>query len=415
MKPPFSSNRPWPALALLGAALLSLPQSGQGKDKTAAEYYEDAASRYEQADYKAATIQLKNALQLDPRLPHARLLLGLALLKQGDGAAAEEALLMAQQLGADRAATEAALAKAYLLEYRYSELLAKISAEGHSPETRAELLVARGHAYMELRDYARAAQEFEKAAEAQPKSAEPWSGLATLRLRQGELAEASRLAGQAVALAPPDPGAWNAKASVSHALGLPEQAIQEYGRVLEFNPQHYLARLARASLLLELGRDALAVADLDRLRAQVPYEPRANFLYSEAMTRMSAPEAALTALSEAVAIIDAMAPEVLSANPPVMLVGGFADYRLKRPEKARNLLSHYLAAYPRDLNALELLATLYLEEQDPAQAIARLKPALAWAPEPLPLRTPRRSCSARCRRLSRGRRPRPRAAGSRAK
>jgi putative PEP-CTERM system TPR-repeat lipoprotein len=385
MKPSFSSNRLWPVLALLGAALFAPPPLADDKDKTVAGYYKDAVARYEQADYKAAAIQLKNALQLDPKLPQARVLLGLALLKQDNGAGAEEELLKAEQLGADRAATGSALAKAYLLQYRYSDLLAKISAEGYGPEARAEVLTSRGHAYMELRDYARAAQEFEKAARANPKSAEPWSGLATLQLRQGDWAEASRLAGQAVALAPRDAGAWNVKASISHASGLPEQAVQEYGRVLESSPKHYPARLARASLLLELGRTEAAVVDLDRLRAQVPYEPRANFLYSEAMARLNAPEAARAALADAATIIDAMAPEVLSANPPVMLVGGFANYRLKHSEKARAFLSRYLAVYPRDLSALELLATIHLEGKDPAQVIARLKPALAWAPNDLGL------------------------------
>lgn len=333
MKPSCPSNRPWPALALLGAALFFPPQWADGKDKTAAE----------------------------------------------------EELLKAQQLGADRPATEAALAKAYLLQYRYSDLLAKVGAEGYGPETRAELLAARGQAYMELRDYAHAAQAFEAAAQANPKSAEPWSGLATLSLRQGDWAQASHLAGQALALAPKDPGAWNVKASVSHASGLAEQAIQEYGHVLELDPQHYLARLARASLLLERGRAEAAMADLDSLRAQVPYEPRANFLYAEAMARLGSPGAARAALSDAAAIIDAMAPEVLSANPPIMLAGGFANDRLQHPGKARGFLSRYLAVYPRDLNALERLAALYLEEKDPAQAIARLKPALAWAPDDLGL------------------------------
>ncbi len=370
-------------LALLGASLVS--PHAMAADKTAAEYYEDAVVHYGQGDYKTSTIQLRNALQVDPNLLQARLLLGLALVRQGNGVAAEEELLKANKLGADRSLTVIALAQAYLEQLRYRDLLANIQTEGFNQDTRAELLALRGQAYLELREFNDAAKAFAEAEQVNPKSASPLIGRATLLLRQGQLAEAKTQADRAVTLAPKEADAWNIKASVSHAMGQRQQAVEEYGHVLELRPEHYIARLARASLLLELNRNPEAAADLKLLREDTPYEPRASFLYSEAMARLGAPEASRTALSDAVSIIDAMPPEILSDNPQILLVGGFANYRLKQMEKARGFLSRYLEIYPRDLNARELLASIFLENKDTIQAIETLKPALAWAPEDISL------------------------------
>ena len=379
MSPCFSLRTCISALALLGAVIFSpLPMAASNQ---AAEYYEDAVVRYSQGDYKAAAIQLKNALQRDPDMLQARLLLGLVHVREGNGAAAEEELLKANQLGADRSLTIVALAQAYLEQMRYRDLLTNIQSDGYKPPVQAEVLVQRGHAYLELGEFDHAAKSFAEAEQLNPTAASPVVGRATLLLRQGRLVEAETLANQAVSRAPEEADAWNVKASVSHAKGLPEQAIEEYGRVLDLRPEYYVARLARASLLLESNRNEAALADLEILRKAVPYEPRASFLYSDVMARRGAPEASRTALADAVTIIDAMKPEVLNDNPQILLVGGLANYRLKQPEKARDFLTRYVEKYPHHLQPRELLASLYLENKEVDQAIALLKSTLEWAPD----------------------------------
>ena len=57
------------------------------------------------SDFPQAIIQAKNALQVEPDLPEARYLLGVALLRTGDAAGAEAELRRALALGFSAATT----------------------------------------------------------------------------------------------------------------------------------------------------------------------------------------------------------------------------------------------------------------------------------------------------------------------
>ena len=70
--------------ALLAFALVS---SGAAVARDADEYVAEAREFIAAGEYKAATIQLKNALRESPSDIDARLLLGSLHLKAGDGAA----------------------------------------------------------------------------------------------------------------------------------------------------------------------------------------------------------------------------------------------------------------------------------------------------------------------------------------
>jgi len=72
-------------------------------DDRAARYYEDALTRYERRDIHGAIVQLKNALQVDRNMLPVHVLLGKALLSNGEVGAAEVAFTEALRLGVNRA------------------------------------------------------------------------------------------------------------------------------------------------------------------------------------------------------------------------------------------------------------------------------------------------------------------------
>ena len=72
-------------------------------DAKASKYYEDALVRYEKKDINGAIIQLKNALQIDKNMLPVQMLLGKALLQNGDVVSAEVAFTEALRLGVNRA------------------------------------------------------------------------------------------------------------------------------------------------------------------------------------------------------------------------------------------------------------------------------------------------------------------------
>ena len=69
---------------LLTAALAALSSSSLAADPKAARHYEAALSRYERNDMAGAIIELKNALQLDNQMLAAQVLMGKALLSEGE-------------------------------------------------------------------------------------------------------------------------------------------------------------------------------------------------------------------------------------------------------------------------------------------------------------------------------------------
>ena len=109
-------------------------------------------SRYEQRDVPGAIIQLKNALQIDKNMLPVQLLLGKALLANGDMAAAEVAFAEALRLGVDRAEVVLPMARAYLAQGKHRQVLEQpaFAVGGLPARTQIELWVLRSSAMSDL-------------------------------------------------------------------------------------------------------------------------------------------------------------------------------------------------------------------------------------------------------------------------
>ena len=103
------------------------------------EYLRDAKRLYEKAEFKAAVIQLKNVLLVDPDNGQARLLLGKAYLELENGLAAEKELVRCQKLGMSRELVLEPLGRALLMTGQNDRLLQTIHRE---PEDSSELKVS---------------------------------------------------------------------------------------------------------------------------------------------------------------------------------------------------------------------------------------------------------------------------------
>ncbi|HOL36244.1 MAG TPA: PEP-CTERM system TPR-repeat protein PrsT, partial [Rubrivivax sp.] len=104
MKPkhrsPGASTR---ALALGVALCLSSASALAALNPKASRLYEDALQRFDKKDYAGTIIQLKNALQIDRKMLAVQVLLGRALLANGEYVAAQAAFEEALALGVNAA------------------------------------------------------------------------------------------------------------------------------------------------------------------------------------------------------------------------------------------------------------------------------------------------------------------------
>lgn len=366
-----NAHRSRHALAwVFAGALWSLQVAAQ----QGTDYYEDALRRYDAKDVKGAIVQLKNALQQNPKLLPAQVLLADAYLAESQAAAAEAALDAAEKLGADRAVITPKFAKAYARQFKYRVLLDRIQPQGLPPGEAAEVLIQRATAYAGLGNMKEAEQSLRQAEKLSPDLVGVKIGQGTLSLQQGNLQGARALADRAVTMAPEDAGAWNLKASVAHLGGDAQAALSAYGKALAREPEYLDALVARAGLLMDMNRRQDAEADIKAMAKYSATDPRAAYLVSLSAARRGDAAATRKALSEATSVLDQLPPELINRNPQFLMLGGLSHYGLGQPEKAQGYLKGYIALQPRQAGARKLLASILLDRGDFKEVVQLLYP-----------------------------------------
>ena len=367
---------------LVLAIVLGLASSPGRADNEAAAYYEDALTRFERNDLEGTIVQLKNALQEDPKLMAAQVLLGKAHLRKADPAAAQTALEKALELGVSRSEVAVPLAQALYEQGKYRDLLDRLLPDTTATQAqRAELLVLRGHAFKMLGEFEEAAQSYRRARAADPRYVPAILSEADLLAEEGKRTDAEELIEQALALAPNDPAVWTRKASIAHAYADVTTALAAYDHALAIDSGIVEARVGRAGLLVDLGRLDQADSDLEYLLREAPGEPRAHYLQAVVLNKRGDGDGARKALLETTAILDALPPEVLRARiPQGLLLGGLSHYGLGQMEKAATYLAAFIDANPRHPGSRKLLGSIELGRGNHREAIEVLEPARRAAP-----------------------------------
>jgi cytochrome c-type biogenesis protein CcmH/NrfG len=182
------------AIALLATGIGAVPLSVSNLAFAAAgegEAYVDDAKKYlKKGDMNAAVIQLKNALQKDPNNVTARKMLGEIYLKVGNGPAAAKELDAAIRRGAKDKETQVLLARAYLMQNRFADVLKAAADDVSDPDIRLSVLLVRARAHLGLRQFDDSEKAFAEAEKLKPDDVRPKEGLARVLVSKGKLKEA---------------------------------------------------------------------------------------------------------------------------------------------------------------------------------------------------------------------------------
>ncbi len=351
-------------------------------DSQASRYYEDALVRFEKKDLDGAIIQLKNALQIDKTMLSVQMLLGRALLRNGDVVGAEVALNEALRLGVNRAEVVIPLGQAYLAQGKQKLFLEQevFSPTALPPSVQGQLWLMRAAASTDVGEMRAALKAVEEARTMDPKSPDSWLAEVPIRIRGRQFDQANTAVERALALAPKSAQAWYQKGSVLHVSGDLARALSAYGQALSLEPDHVEARIARAGLQIDLGQVQEARADLEALRRVAPREPRVAYLQALLSERDNKPQEAKNALKDLVSLIDPVPMEFLRYRSQLLMLNGLAHYGLGEPEKAKQ----YLEAFQQvqgNTPAAKLLAQIYLKEGGVERAIDVLEGYLRANPD----------------------------------
>jgi len=339
------------------------------------EYVEKANKYIKDGKLKSAVIELKNALQKDPKNATARHLLGETYLRMGDGASAEKELARARDLGVKEEEIEVSMGRAYLLQNKTDEVLNHIQDNKSYPvKTRAQILSLKGQAYVLKNKYTEAKNFYQKANNLDPDSIDAQLGLARLAILDKDLKEAARQSKHLVKVYPKSDEAWALYGEVARMSGNNKDALERFEKALTLAPYNLTALIGKARSNIALGKEDAAIATTDIMLKRYPGYPTTYYIRGVAQFKKHDVDGAENSILK-----------VLNTSPdniPSLQLIGSIYYIKGQYEQARQALSRVVAAYPSNEYAAKILSATLLKTRQPKQVITLLAPFAAKSRDP---------------------------------
>jgi putative PEP-CTERM system TPR-repeat lipoprotein len=355
---------------LVGLILVALAACGE--HESAEQYVSSAKGHLALADYKAATIELKNALRLEPDAAEARWLLGKVSLEQGDVQSAEKELRRAKALGWPADDIDPALAQAWLAQGMFDEVVA-LDYKSLSPLPAAQLLSNQALVELARGDTDRAGSLVAIALERDPASNEAKLVEARLLATQGDDTGALIVLEEVLVSDPANADAWRLKGDVLTQAQKLEEARDAFSQAIEQSRLAYGDRVKRALINIQLQDVVAAQADADELLRIAPQHPAGNYVQGLLHFQNKAYEASITALS--------LAEPLAKQYPLVLFYLSSAHLMEGNTDQATRFANRFVNQVPDNINGRKLLSTLYLQQGKPEEAREVIQPVLDASPE----------------------------------
>lgn len=343
-------------------------------DRTERGNLESAKARIERRETAAAIVELKALLQTKTDTAPARLLLGEALMQQGDVNAAQIELEKALIQGSPEAEVVPLLARAMLLQGKYKELIQLYSQVVLSqPTAQAKLRASVASAFMALGQRMQAVAALEEAERLAP------------NLQEAAVLRARMLAGEGKfdqALAVLEPAL--AQVTANGELYLLKALILRYGKndldaaqgaldlALKDPSAALLARSAKVQLYLAGQQLAEAKLQVEALRKSHPSSGQTAWL-----------DALLAYSSKDWDKADTILTDMLRfapGNTKLLTLAGAASLQRGALLNAEARLGRVVQTVERADLARKLLAETYLRMGQPEKALVALRPLLDVSP-----------------------------------
>lgn len=357
--------RPLAAITLASALLLAAC-GGKSDDELLASAKADMDKR----DYAAAVLNLKTVLQGRSPSSEARFLLGVALLEQGQPAAALTELRKAEELKFDPDRLAPKLARALLANGRFKEVSDSYSQQQIKPAAAlAELRVSVAASFALQNKRAETEAALAEAFDAVPNFGPALLLKARLVAARGQIDEALQVLERAQANGAPIGESMMLRGDLLLRAKRDEAAAVKAFEAAVKDPQHALsARLALFNLAVRNKSLAAAQAQLAELKKAFPTSPQTNL--ADALVAMLQKD--YKRADETVVQLLRLAP----GNPQLLILGGALDLQLGKLLAAETKLGRAVQASERMVPARQMLAEVYLRMGQPAKSLGALRPLL---------------------------------------
>lgn len=342
--------------------------------KQTPEQFIAAAQRHlAQDDPAAAQIELRNAIRAAPGHGPAHLLLGTALLRQGDAGSAEAVLRHALSLGQRPDDVLPVLALAVLRQGQAQRLLDEWAGTTlQAPAAQAALRASVGQAWLQREQVDAAAQAFAAALAAQPGHAAALLGQARIAALAGTPGAALALVDMVLKNDPRHAEGHALRSELLRAAGQAQPALEAARAALAADGRHLPLRLGLMSLLIEAKEYAQAAAVLEAA-GPAAQDPRVQLMKALLALRQDDLASARAATAAALKA----APEFGAA----LALAGELELRSGNQATAEQYLAQALRLEPTP-DRRRLLATLQLRQGRARKALETLEPLLRNGGEP---------------------------------
>ncbi len=348
---------------LLSACLLT---ACGGEDS--ATLVTDAKAKLAAGDYKAAMIQLKNAVAEDDKNADARFELGKLYFAQLNLASAEKEFRRAREAGLPASTVNPMIARALLGQREYQRVLDELPAPKDTTSDSATLHALRATAALGLGQTDEARKTLQHVSQSASDNIDVHLALAQLALADQDAAKAMQHLEQALKIDPRHIESLSLKSNLLRVTGKPDEATLIYREIIRIDPRQINARLALANINIADNKLDDARVEVDAALKVMPNHLQAR--YTQAL--ISFQEKKTEQARDLLAAVLKSAPEFL----PALMLGGSIEYMLGNLQMAETYLNKVAKAAPNNLNALRLLAATQLRLGRVGDAERTLAPAL---------------------------------------
>lgn len=353
-----------------GTALADLPN---GKTDSVQVYLSEAQRLVATGNFRAAEIQLKNAVQANPDNSAARIALADVYLKEGNPVGAESEIRLARQHGATEERTVLLLARSLLAEGKLDLLFQQVKPANRPAQEESAVRATLGLAHLGLQETDNAKALFEQAQQLDPGNLDARLGEARIFIAERDVNHAASEVDFVLARDPNRSDALILKSEILATQGDTQGALDQLSKVLEADPNDIPAHTARANILMAANKVEDAQKDIDAILSKQPGQLNANYLRALTFAKGGKYE-------DADSVLQKLSGQ-LGQFLPALYLAGTVKFELKQYAQADDALTKVIARDPGNANARRVLARVALAERDNARAISTLQPLIDANPK----------------------------------